>query len=85
MLREKIKMDQYLARIKAIIVEKTGVDPDEVDDNSFFEEDLNIDELELVDIYGAIEEEYHVEFTEEEKEEIESVMELVEALVEKVE
>ncbi len=78
-------MDKYLSRVKAIIVEKTGVDPDEIDDNSYFEEDLNIGELELADIYGAIEEEYHVEFAEEEKEEIESIMELVESLIEKAE
>lgn len=78
-------MDSYLKKIITIIIQKAGVDPDEINEASYFEDDLNISELEMVDILGAIEEEYHIEFEDEEKEELESVMDLVELVMEKVE
>jgi acyl carrier protein len=78
-------MDKYLNRIIALIVEKTGVDPEEVSDASYFEDDLNISELELQEILASIEEEYQVEFEDDEKEKLESIMDLVELLVEKLE
>ena len=77
-------MDKYLNRIIALIVEKTGVDPEEVSEESYLEDDLNISELELHEIIATLEEEYHIEFEEEEKEQVESVMDLVELIVEKI-
>ena len=78
-------MNEYLQRIIAIIIEKTGVEPEDISENSYFEDDLNIGEMELLEIIALIEEEYMVELEEEEKENISSVMDLVELLVEKVE
>lgn len=47
-------MDNYINRIIALIIEKTGVDPEEVKESSYFEDDLNIAELELFEIIATI-------------------------------
>jgi acyl carrier protein len=78
-------MNEYIKRIIAIIIEKTGIDPEDITESSYFEEDLNIDELELMDIIAIIEEEYDIIFEPEEKERITSVMDIVEFVVEKIE
>ena len=78
-------MNEYIQRIIAIIIEKTGIDPEDITESSYFEEDLNVDELELMDIIAVIEEEYDVAFEPEEKEGITSVMDIVEFVVEKIE
>lgn len=78
-------MEKYLNKIKEITIEKSGIDGEEVLDSSYFEDDLNIGEMELLDILGALEEEYEIEFTDKEKDTIKSVMELVELVMEKVE
>ena len=78
-------MKEYISRIIAIIIDKTGVDPDEISEESYFEDDLNVDEIELLEIIGFIEEEYQMSFEKEEKEKVKSVMDLVEIVFEKVE
>ena len=78
-------MKEYINRIIAIIIDKTGVDPDEISEESYFEDDLNVDELELLEIIGFIEEEYQMSFEKEEKEKVKSVMDLVEVVFEKLE
>ena len=78
-------MKEYINRIIAIIIDKTGVDPDEISEESYFEDDLNVDEIELLEIIGFIEEEYQMSFEKEEKEKVKSVMDLVEIVFEKVE
>jgi acyl carrier protein len=77
-------MNQYLEKIISLVIEKTGMDREDVTDSSYFEDDLNIGEIDLLEIISALEEEYEIEFTEEEKEKIESIMDLVEIVVEKV-
>jgi len=77
--------DSYLKRVIQVIINKTGIDPEEIGDDSYFEDDLNVGQLELLEIISALEEEYSVEFSEDEKENIESVMDLVELIMEKVE
>jgi len=78
-------MDEYLKKIIAIVINKTGMDPEEISEDSYFEDDLNIGELDLIEIIGALEEEYKIEFEEEEKANLKSIMDLVEVVVEKVE
>lgn len=78
-------MDKYTNRIIAVIIEKTGVDPEDITINSYFEDDLNISEMELYEIIDALEEEYTVELDEEERERILMVKNLVNLIVEKIE
>jgi len=78
-------MNNYIKRIIAIIIEKTGIDPEDITEDSYFAEDLNIDKVELMEIISTVEEEYDIEFEADEKDRITSVMDLVELIFEKVE
>lgn len=78
-------MDKYVNEIIGIIINHTGLDPEDVADSSYFEDDLNVGPLELLDILATIEETYSIVFDEDEKKSIESVMDLVELVIEKVE
>ncbi len=77
-------MNEYLEQIKNLIVERTGMDPDEITEESYFGDDLNLGEMDLVEILGELEEIYHIDLVEE-KGNIETVQDLVDILVEKVE
>ncbi len=76
-------MSNYLNKIKHIISEKTGVEPAEITLESYFEEDLNISEMELLEIFEEIEDALQVDLSEE-KDEIKSVGDLADALSEKL-
>jgi acyl carrier protein len=76
-------MNNYLQRIKKIIEHKNGIDPAEVTPESYFEDDLNIGEMELIDILTELEDEYHVDLIDA-KGDIESVGDLLELLSEKL-
>lgn len=45
-------------RVKKIVVEQLGVDESEVQPNSSFQEDLNADSLDLVELVMSMEEEF---------------------------
>lgn len=45
-------------RVKLIVVDKLGVDDENVKENSSFAEDLNADSLDLVELIMALEEEF---------------------------
>ena len=51
-------MASVFDRVKVIVVDKLGVDEDEVTETSSFVEDLNADSLDLVELIMAIEEEF---------------------------
>ncbi|OGC45654.1 hypothetical protein A2V49_03035 [candidate division WWE3 bacterium RBG_19FT_COMBO_34_6] len=78
-------MDKYYKEIKKIIIQKSGLEPEEINEESYFGDDLNIGHMELLDILTAIEEEYNIEFEENEKEEFETIKELVDLVIEKIE
>lgn len=73
----------YLVKIKKIIEHKNGVDPIDITPESYFQDDLNISEMELIDILGELEELYHIDLIEA-KDDIESVGDLLELLSEKL-
>ncbi len=74
----------YTAKIKKVIADKAGVEIHEVHEESFFEDDLNLGDMELIDILESLEEEFHIELVED-KENFETVGDLVEAVSEQVE
>jgi acyl carrier protein len=75
---------EYFKKIKKVISEKTGLEMDEIHETSYFEDDLNIGEIELVEILSELEDEYNVELVAE-KEEIETVQDLIDLLIEHLE
>ncbi len=60
-------------RVKAIIVEQLGVDPDKVTPEARFREDLEADSLDLVELIMAFEEEFGGEISDEEAQKIATV------------
>lgn len=74
----------YVKKIKRIIAEKTGHEIDEIDEGMYFEDDLNLGEMELVDILSEIEDIFHVELLDR-KDEIETVGDLIDMVYEQVE
>ncbi len=65
-------------RIKAIIVEQLGVDPDKVTMEARFREDLEADSLDLVELIMAFEDEFGGEISDEEAQKIKTVGQAVE-------
>lgn len=65
-------------RIRDIIVEQLGVEPDEVTEQSSFIDDLGADSLDIVELIMAIEEEFDLEIPDKEAEKITTVGDAVE-------
>ena len=68
--------------IKAVIVEVLGVDPEEVTLEASFQEDLEADSLDLVELIMAFEDKFEKEIPDEDAQQITTVGEAV-AYVEK--
>lgn len=77
-------MGDYLKKVKQIISAKAGVDVNEISKEDYFEEDLNIGELELIEILSEIEDVLKVNIMSK-KNDIECVQDLVDILAEKLE
>ena len=60
-------------RLKRIISEQLGVDEAQVTRDASFEEDLNADSLDLVELIMSLEEEFNSEISEEDAEKIRTV------------
>jgi acyl carrier protein len=74
---------KYFETIKAFIVAKFGIDAAEIHQDSFFEDDLNLSEVDLSEILLELEEVYKTDLMEE-KENIESIEDLLDILTEKL-
>jgi acyl carrier protein len=64
-------------RVKEIIVEQLGVNPDQVTLEAKFIEDLGADSLDTVELVMALEEEFGHEIPDEEAEKLQSVGEVI--------
>jgi acyl carrier protein len=64
-------------RVKEIIVEQLGVNPDQVTPDAKFIEDLGADSLDTVELVMALEEEFGNEIPDEEAEKLQSVGDVV--------
>lgn len=60
-------------RLKKIIAEQLGVDESKIVPGAHFAKDLNADSLDLVELIMSIEEEFGIEISDEEAEQIETV------------
>lgn len=77
MNKEEIK-----GKIKEIIVDKNGVEAEQVTDNANFETDLGMDSLDRVELLMEVEKEFSIEITDDEAEKVYTLADCVE-LVEK--
>jgi acyl carrier protein len=65
--------DTIEVRLRRIISEQLGVDESQVVPSASFEEDLNADSLDLVELIMSLEEEFGIEISEEDAEKIRTV------------
>ena len=65
-------------KVKDIIVEQLGVDPEKVTSEASFIDDLGADSLDIVELIMALEEEFDLEIPDEEAEKVTTVGEVVE-------
>jgi acyl carrier protein len=71
-------------RLRTLVAESLGVDEDEVVPEASFEEDLNVDHQELVDLMLAIEEEFDVRIPDDEMAAISTIGDAVDYLEDKL-
>ena len=70
-------------RVKEIIVEQLGVNPDQVTTEASFIEDLGADSLDTVEMVMAFEEEFGAEIPDEEAEKLQKVGDVIRYIEEK--
>ena len=66
-------MSEVTDRVKAIIVDKLGVDEGQVTENASFTTDLGADSLDTVDLIMEFEKEFGIKIPDEEAEKIQTV------------
>lgn len=68
-----VDREKAVEEIRAILVEQLGVDPGEVSEASSFQEDLNADSLDLVELIMEMEDRFKTKIPDEEAEKIRTV------------
>ena len=71
-------MADVFDRIKKIIVDRLGVDEEEVKMEASFKDDLGADSLDIVELVMELEDEFELEISDEDAEKITKVGEVVE-------
>lgn len=64
-------------RVRKVIAEQLGVDETQVTPEASFQDDLNADSLDLVDLIMSLEEQFSLEISDEEAEKIRTVQDAV--------
>ena len=72
-----MSVENVQERVKNIIVEQLGVEPDQVKPEAQFVNDLGADSLDTVELIMALEEEFEVEIPDEQAEKIKTVGEAI--------
>lgn len=71
-------MENLEQKVKEIIADRLGVDPEEVTPEASFVEDLGADSLDTVELVMALEEEFGIEIPDEDAEKIQTVGDAIE-------
>ncbi|MEO2068360.1 MAG: acyl carrier protein [Desulfurobacteriaceae bacterium] len=71
-------MENIEQKVKEIVADRLGVDPDEVTPEASFVEDLGADSLDQVELVMALEEEFGIEIPDEDAEKIQTVGDAIE-------
>jgi len=75
--------DNAEGKVKEIIINELGVDPEKVTAEASFVEDLGADSLDTVELVMAFEEEFEIEIPDEDAEEMQTVSDAIDYLSEK--
>lgn len=65
--------DELFAKMKEVIAEQLGVDESEINEEASFQDDLNADSLDIVELVMALEEEFDIKIPDEDAENIKTV------------
>ncbi|BAW80414.1 acyl carrier protein [Candidatus Nitrosoglobus terrae] len=76
-------MNDIEARVKEIVIEQLGANPEEVTNESSFVDDLGADSLDTVELVMALEEAFECEIPDEEAEKISTVQEAIDYIKER--
>lgn len=74
---------EYLDWVRKILMEKFGFELDEIKESSFFEDDLNMGEMELIELLEELDDELKVDLVSE-KDNIDTVQDVIELLEEQI-
>ena len=77
MLVGSVDREQALGEVRAILVEQLGVDPGDVKETASFQEDLNADSLDLVELIMVMEEKFGHEIPDGDAETFQTVQDVV--------
>src|SRR5687768_12706287 len=80
---EETMADSAEARVKEIIINELGVEPEKVTSEASFVEDLGADSLDTVELVMAFEEEFGIEIPDEDAEQLQTVGDAIRYLQEK--
>jgi len=69
--------DNTAAKVKAIIINELGVDPEKVTNDASFVDDLGADSLDTVELVMAFEEEFTIDIPDEDAEQMHTVGEAI--------
>lgn len=70
-------MDTTFEKLKALIVERLGVDPEEVTTAASFTGDLGADSLDVVEFVMELEDVFDIEITDEDAEKLQTVQDVL--------
>lgn len=73
--------NEVFEKLKGIIVERLGVEEDQVKMESTFIDDLSADSLDIVELVMSVEEEFGIEIADDEAEKITTVADVVNYIV----
>ncbi|MBF0142659.1 MAG: acyl carrier protein [Magnetococcales bacterium] len=78
-------MSTIAERVKKIVVEQLGVEPDQVTEEANFVDDLGADSLDTVELVMALEEEFGCEIPDEAAEKITTVKQAIDYITRNIE
>ncbi len=73
--------EEVFAQVKAILVETLSVDEEKVTEDARFEEDLETDSLDLVELVMTMEEKFGIKISDEEAGEIKTVGDAIDFVI----
>lgn len=76
--------DHNTKKLIELIAEKSTVEAEDISPESYLEEDLNIGEMELMELWPDIEEAFDIELDEEAKESVETVQDIIDLVEEEL-